>query len=55
MNTIVLVIWLASALGCAAIASGKGRSPIVWGVAGFLFGFLGLIAAAVVPSKKTAW
>ena len=36
------------------IAGRKGRSPVTWGVVGFVFGIFGLLAARLVPAKQTA-
>ena len=49
---ILIVIWLAFAVGSAAIASGKGRSPAGWFVIGLLGGFIALLVIAVLPSER---
>jgi hypothetical protein len=49
---LVLVIACISAGLSSSIASAKGWSSLSWLVAGFLFGPLGLIAAAGLPDRK---
>jgi hypothetical protein len=34
------------------IAGRKGRSPVTWGVVGFIFGIFGVIAAKLVSAKQ---
>lgn len=47
---LVIIIWLLCAIGCAMIASSKGKNVGLWFFIGLLFGIFGLIAAAL--SKK---
>ncbi|MEZ5978570.1 MAG: DUF4339 domain-containing protein [Planctomycetota bacterium] len=47
-----LIIALAFAFGCAAVASSKGRNTVGWFVFGFFFNVIALIIAAVVPDLK---
>lgn len=46
-----LVIDLVVAFGCASIAGSKGRGRVLWGIFGFLFSLLTLIAVLIVPRK----
>jgi prepilin signal peptidase PulO-like enzyme (type II secretory pathway) len=47
-----LLIGIAFGIACALIANAKGRSPILWGILGFLFGFIPLIIIAVLKKKQ---
>ena len=49
---VLLIGWIASAFFCAQVADEKGYSGASWGIAGFLFGFVALIAVAGLPDKK---
>ena len=49
-----LVIDLVVAFGCASIARSKGRGLVLWGVLGFFFSLLTLIAVLIVPRKHAA-
>ena len=51
---VLIVIWLACGVASGMIASGKGRSGGGWFVLGFLFGPLGLLAAAIISPNATA-
>jgi len=46
---------LISAVVCAAIASHKNRSTVVWALLGFLFGVIPGIICAVLPSRRTSY
>jgi hypothetical protein len=46
---------LISAVACAAIASHKNRSTVVWALLGFLFGVIPVIICAVLPSRRTSY
>ena len=48
---LVLSIPLASGVLCAVVASEKNREAGIWGVAGFFFPILSLIAIAGMPEK----
>jgi MFS family permease len=45
----------AFAVGTGAIADRKGRNVIGWSMVGLFLGVLGLLIAAVMPSKKPAF
>ncbi len=47
-----IVIAVAIAAWCASIAAGKGRSPILWGILGFVFPLIALIVIAVLPAAS---
>lgn len=47
-----VLIWIACGVAALVIASNKGRSGCGWGVLGFLFGPLGLLAAAVISPDR---
>jgi hypothetical protein len=49
---ISLAIAVACSLGSAYIASNKGRNIIGYAILGFFLPLIGLIVAAVVPSKR---
>lgn len=51
---ILILVWIACGFGAMAIASGKGRSGLGWGILGFLFGPLGILAAAVMSPDQQA-
>jgi hypothetical protein len=38
-----------------AIASHKGRNPMLWGLLGFLFGLIAILVCAVLPGRKSAY
>lgn len=46
------ILWVASAVLSAVVASSKGRSVLVWLILGFLFSFFALIAVGLMPSLK---
>ena len=49
----VIVLYALIVAGTTAyVARGKGRSAALWFVFGLVFGFLGLLIAAVMPSEK---
>ena len=48
----LLITWIASAFFCASVAEAKGYKYSSWFIAGFFFGFFGLIASAGLPDKK---
>lgn len=50
--TIFLVFGVIFGLACALIANSKGRSPVLWGVLGFLFGLIPLIIILVMKRKS---
>ena len=52
---LVLSIPLASGVLCAVVASEKNREAGIWGVAGFFFPILSLIAIAGMPEKTPAF
>ena len=43
-----------AAIICAIIAAAKGRSAILFGIAGLIFSILTLIVVIVIPSKRRA-
>ena len=47
-----LVLGVLFASYTSKIAGRKGRSPVTWGVIGFVFGIFGVVAAKVVPAKQ---
>lgn len=48
---IFIVFGVIFAIACALIANSKGRSPVLWGVLGFLFGLIPLIIILVMKRK----
>lgn len=58
METVILIL-IVYAIVCMAltadVAGKKGHSSVAWAACGFLFGILGLIAAAGLPSKETMY
>lgn len=53
MAAIALILgWVASGFLASSIASTKGWSGVNWFLAGFLFGPIGLIAAAGLPDRR---
>ena len=48
---IFVVFGVIFAIACALIANSKGRSPVLWGVLGFLFGLIPLIVILVLKRK----
>lgn len=46
----VLALWIAFTILTAVVASSKGRSFIVWGLLGALFGIFALICVALMPA-----
>jgi hypothetical protein len=50
--TLPCLLWLAfGSFGSALIATGKERSPIIWGFLGFLFGIFAMVVVALLPYK----
>ena len=49
---VLLIGWIASAFFCAQVAYEKGYNGSSWGIVGFLFGFIALIAVAGLPDRK---
>jgi hypothetical protein len=47
----LLLLWIASVVGCGFLAKNKGRSVGGWVVAGLFFGVFALIALAIMKSK----
>ena len=47
---LILAIWIVSAVLSAVLARAKGRSVGAWLFVGFLFGPLGLVASAGMPT-----
>jgi hypothetical protein len=47
-----IAAWLACAIAAGAVASGKGRSPVIWFLLGLLFGPLGLILAVLRKGRE---
>jgi hypothetical protein len=47
-----LVFGVIFAIACALIANSKGRSPVLWGILGFLFGLIPLIIILVMKRKS---
>ena len=51
--TVGCLLWLAFGIcGCALIAMGKERSPIIWGFLGFWFGLIAMVVVALLPHKR---
>jgi hypothetical protein len=51
----LLVVGLIFGVICALIASSKGRSPLGWGVLGFLFPLITLIVILVIKRKQPSY
>jgi len=47
-----VVFGLVFAVACALIANNKGRSPVLWGILGLLFGLIPLIVILVMKRKS---
>lgn len=50
--TVLLIVGILFALICAAMANSRGRSVPLWGVLGFCFGLLAVIALLVLGRPK---
>jgi hypothetical protein len=48
-------ICVISAIACAAIAAGKGRSPVGWFFIGLIFPILGIVLAVVTSERNNRW
>ena len=50
----VLALLVAAAIvwACVTMAKSKGRSPVVWGISGLIFGLLALLILAFMPSMR---
>ncbi len=48
----VVIIWLACAFGCAAIASSKNRSAFVWFWLGLILGIIGILIIGFMKAEK---
>ncbi len=49
---IFLIFGVIFGIACALIANSKGRSPVLWGILGFLFGLIPLIIIVVMKRKS---
>jgi hypothetical protein len=47
-----IVGWLACAVASAVVASGKGRSPIIWFMVSLLLGPIGLVLAVLRRGRE---
>jgi hypothetical protein len=47
-----LVIWVCLGIGCAAIASAKGRRTWLWAILGILGGVFSLLVIVCLPKLK---
>ena len=52
---LILLMAIAFTVGTAALANSNGRSPITWGILGFLFGIVALIVCAILPNRKPVY
>jgi membrane associated rhomboid family serine protease len=52
---VILVLAIIFGVACALIANAKGRSPVLWGILGFLFGLIPLIIIAVLKKKQPTY
>ena len=50
----LFAVWVLCGIAAMAIANAKGRSGCGWGLLGFLFGPLGLLAAAIMSPNARA-
>ena len=48
----IWIAWLFSAGLCFLIAERKGKNPIVWGIAGLLFGVFALFTVAITSTNS---
>jgi hypothetical protein len=48
---ISVIVSLVFAFACSAIANGKGRGRILWGILGFFFSLITLIVVLIMPKK----
>ena len=48
----IVIIWLPCGFYSAQVAHQKGYSGTKWGIGGFFFGFMALIAAAGLPDRR---
>jgi len=46
-----IIVDLVFAFACSAIAGGKGRGRILWGILGFFFSLITLIVVLIMPRK----
>jgi hypothetical protein len=46
-----VIVSLVFAFACSAIANGKGRGRILWGILGFFFSLITLIVVLIIPKK----
>ena len=53
MMIIFIVLWLGSAIVCAAIADAKERLSMVWFLLGLIFGVFALLVIAILPTLGT--
>jgi hypothetical protein len=51
---ISVLVSLVFAFACSAIAGGKGRGRVLWGVLGFFFSLITLIVVLIMPRKHRA-
>lgn len=54
MEILFIIVWVVCGALSMAVASDKGRSGCGWGILGFLFGPLGLLAAAMMSPNAQA-
>jgi membrane associated rhomboid family serine protease len=52
---VIAVVGIVFGVACALIANAKGRSPVLWGILGFLFGLIPLIIIAVLKKKQPTY
>ena len=52
MGFFIFLLWILTGLLAGVVASDKGHSFVVWGIAGLFMGPLGLIASAGLSDKK---
>ena len=49
---VTLLLWSACAFLTAIVSDEKGHDWLLWGLAGIIFGPVGLVAAVGLPDKK---
>lgn len=51
----ILALLAAAAIvwACVSLAKSKGRSPVMWGIGGLIFGLLALLILAFIPSVRS--
>lgn len=49
---VAVIIWIACAIWCYALAQKQGRNPLIGGALGLLLGFIAVIGYYIAGNKK---